>query len=89
MHRWELSIRGLVQGVLYRRYAERQALELGLAGFVRNLPDGSVECVIEGEREALAQFLSWARKGPPMARVDQVVVTEREAKGEAGFQLRW
>jgi acylphosphatase len=89
VHRWELKIKGHVQGVLYRRHAERKALSLGLVGFVRNLPDGSVECVIEGEREALEKFLAWARKGPPMARVDQVVVTEQEARGEVGFQLRW
>ena len=89
MQRWELKISGRVQGVLYRRHAEREALRLGLGGFVRNLPDGSVECVVEGEQEALEAFLAWARRGPALARVDAVTVNEREPLGEERFQLRW
>ena len=87
MQRWELKIFGRVQGVLYRRHAEHQALRLGLAGFVRNLADGSVQCVIEGDDEALQSFLEWARRGPPLAVVDDIAVSVGEAKGEAGFRL--
>jgi acylphosphatase len=89
VHRWELKISGRVQGVLFRRHAEREAVRLGLVGFVRNLADGSVECVVEGERQSLEAFLSWARRGPPLARVDSVSVTETEPQGAQGFQLRW
>jgi acylphosphatase len=87
VQRWELKIFGRVQGVLYRRHAERQALRLGLAGFVRNLPDGSVQCVIEGEDQSLRSFLDWARRGPPLAVVDDIAVSVGEAKGETGFHL--
>jgi acylphosphatase len=88
VQRWELRITGRVQGVFYRRHAEREATRLGLAGFVRNLADGSVECHIEGDRQALDSFLAWARQGPPMARVDGVSVTELKPLWERGFQLR-
>jgi acylphosphatase len=87
VQRWELKIFGRVQGVLYRRHAEREALRLGLTGFVRNLPDGSVHCVIEGEHDSLEKFHEWARRGPPLAVVDAVTVSVGEARGESGFRV--
>ena len=65
-------IYGMVQGVFFRHSAKRTAEELGLAGFVRNEPDGSVYIEAEGEREVLDKFLDWCRKGPAYAKVERV-----------------
>jgi len=87
MARWELRVSGRVHGVFYRRSAEDLAVRLGLAGYVRNLPDGAVECVVEGEVTALDAFLAWARRGPPLAQVSGVEVVERPPTGERGFRM--
>lgn len=67
-----LSIQGRVQGVSYRATLQVEALRLGLTGWVRNRRDGSVEAVVSGPDTAVEQLLSWARHGPPQARVDHV-----------------
>jgi acylphosphatase len=77
--RLKLLISGRVQGVCYRWFTRDTAVELGLTGWVRNLPDGKVEAVAEGEREKLEQLLGWCRRGPDMARV-----TDIRAEWEAG-----
>lgn len=82
MRRIELSIRGRVQGVSFRAYAQERALALGLAGLVRNRRDGSVELVAEGPPEALQAILDWSWQGSPLARVDQVESRFSEATGE-------
>ncbi|TFW18003.1 acylphosphatase [Duganella callida] len=73
-----LVVTGLVQGVGYRASFERQALRLGLRGWVRNRRDGSVEATVEGAAPALEEIVAWARKGPPSARVDHVAVEEAD-----------
>jgi len=81
--RVRVIVRGLVQGVGFRAFIMRQALRLGLKGYVRNLPDGStVEIVAEGPLEYLEKLIDAARKGPPGARVDSVSVEYSEATGE-------
>jgi len=65
-------VSGLVQGVGFRHNLYRKALKLGLSGWVRNLPDGRVEAVAQGERPAVEQLLDWCRHGPALARVDRV-----------------
>jgi acylphosphatase len=85
--RLELTITGRVQGVFYRHSARQAAERLGLAGSVRNLADGAVACIVEGEREAVEAFVLWARRGPPMARVDAVEVVELPPTGERGFRV--
>jgi len=75
-------VRGSVQGVAFRYYARLRATELGLTGYVRNLPDGSVELVAEGEEAALAEFERWIGRGPPSAEVSDVVVTAARPRGE-------
>jgi acylphosphatase len=80
--RVHLSIRGLVQGVFYRATTARVARELGLGGWVRNRPDGSVEVAAEGPDPALRELVSWCRSGPPGARVDAVEETWEEDRGE-------
>lgn len=71
-----IQIRGLVQGVCYRGSAAAQARRLHLEGWIRNLPDGSVEALATGEPADLARFVAWCRQGPPAARVESVEVDE-------------
>jgi acylphosphatase len=78
----KLTISGRVQGVCFRAFAREEALRLGLTGWVRNVGEDKVEALIEGERETLDQFIVWAHKGPPAARVENVFVEWGEAAGE-------
>ena len=73
-----LHISGRVQGVWYREAMRLEAERLGVTGWVRNCRDGSVEAVVHGEESALAAIVEWARRGPPAARVDDVVVSPAE-----------
>lgn len=73
-----LLITGRVQGVWYRESMRLRAEELGVTGWVRNRPDGSVEAVVQGGDEAVAALIAWARVGPPAARVLEVEVSEAE-----------
>ena len=87
--RVRLTVSGVVQGVGFRMYAQREARQLGLAGFVRNLPGGEVEIVAEGESAAVDRLTAWARQGPPAARVERVEVEPGEPTGEfGGFDVR-
>lgn len=70
--RVHLAVNGRVQGVCFRYAARKQALRLGLTGYVRNRPDGSVEVVAEGLPDALSRLSAWCRLGPPGARVTGV-----------------
>lgn len=85
-----LSIRvyGRVQGVFFRRSAREEALRLGLSGFARNEPDGTVQIEVEGEAAALDRFLAWCNVGPPAARIERVESAEGEIVGYAGFETR-
>ena len=75
---------GLVQGVWYRASTQTKALELGVSGTVRNLPDRTVEIVAWGPRGAVEALLEWAREGPPHARVEAVAVTEEPLGDDPG-----
>lgn len=75
-------VSGRVQGVGYRAFAARRARELGLTGYARNLPDGSVEVLSRGPLAALDTFCDWLRKGPPQA---QVTAVECQAAAEEGL----
>jgi len=79
-------VSGAVQGVGYRAFARRHALDLGLSGYAENLGDGRVEVVAEGEREALETLLHRLQRGPAHAEVRAVDVTWGEASGLDGFQ---
>jgi acylphosphatase len=76
-------VKGRVQGVGFRWFAERAARELGVHGWVRNLADGSVETVAEGDDAAVAAYLARLERGPHGSRVDGVVV---EDAAESGFK---
>ena len=73
---------GRVQGVYFRAHCRQRAYELGLTGWVRNRPDGTVEALFEGEREVVAEAIAWNRTSQPRARVSDVEVTWSEATGE-------
>jgi len=77
-------VRGRVQGVGFRAFVRRQALDLELSGYAENLPDGRVEVVAEGERSELEHLLVKLRAGPPHAEVDDIEV----AWGEGGAMRR-
>jgi acylphosphatase len=84
VHAW---IRGEVQGVFYRSTCARTAERLGVAGWVRNAPDGSVEAVFEGPAGAVEEIVTWCREGPSGARVDEVRVRDEPPTGEHGFRV--
>jgi acylphosphatase len=82
-----VTVSGRVQGVFYRATCARLAREKGLAGSVRNRPDGGVEAVFEGPPDAIEDMVAWCRQGPELARVDQVDLRDEEPRGEAGFRV--
>ena len=71
-------VKGYVQGVAFRFYAERAAGKLNLTGWVRNLPNGDVETVAQGTRPSLETYIDWLQQGPPSARVMDVITQWRE-----------
>ncbi|WP_407925531.1 acylphosphatase [Geminicoccus flavidas] len=83
-----LRITGRVQGVGYRDWLVGQAVELRLTGWVRNRPDGSVEAHAEGPAAALERLADRCRRGPRLARVDGVQVSDLAPEGHAGFTRR-
>jgi acylphosphatase len=88
VQRRRVVVQGHVQGVFFRETTRRRALADGLGGWVRNLPDGSVEAVFEGEREAVARLVAFVREGPRGARVDWVDVASEDPEGLTGFEIR-
>jgi len=84
-------VSGLVQGVFYRANTVEAANRIGgLTGWVRNLPDGRVEVVCEGERDRVEELVVWLRSGPPAARVSDVEVVWERATGEFdSFDVRY
>jgi acylphosphatase len=76
------TVRGRVQGVFFRANMQREARRLGLTGWVKNLPDGSVEFLAEGEEQELKELLGWAQRGPSAARVDRVDSRWRSYTGD-------
>jgi len=80
--RRRIVISGLVQGVAFRYYTRDKARRVGVTGWVRNLPDGRVEAVIEGSPEGVEEVIAWCRKGPRASRVDRVQVHEEPASNE-------
>jgi len=82
MKRMHVYISGRVQGVFFRASTQRTAQSLNLTGWVRNLPDGSVEALFEGEDGDVAEMLRWCRKGPPGAAVRGFDANEEPWSGE-------
>jgi acylphosphatase len=86
--RRRIVVHGLVQGVYFRDTTRRRAVTAGVAGWVRNRPDGTVEAVFEGDPAAVERLLDFCREGPRSAHVDRVEVTAEEPEGLAGFAVR-
>lgn len=82
LKRIQVIVHGRVQGVFFRATAQREARQNGLTGWVKNRRDGSVELVVEGEEDAVKDFLAWAQAGPSTARVDRVETKWRSYTGE-------
>jgi len=81
-------VRGQVQGVFYRDSCQREAAALGVSGWVRNLPDGSVEAVFEGHEDDVASLVEWASVGPRKAVVENAEITDVEPPGLTRFEVR-
>ena len=84
----QLVVHGRVQGVGYRYFVQEAAERLGLLGWVRNLPDGSVEAYAEGAKPLVEDWIGQLEKGPPLARVERVDLDwQTPRSGEAGFRV--
>ncbi|MBF2006966.1 acylphosphatase [Chlorogloeopsis fritschii PCC 9212] len=86
--RAHVFISGRVQGVGYRFATVDTASQLGLSGWVRNLPDGRVEAVFEGAQEVVEEMIRWCHQGPPAAIVKDIVVEYTEPEGLRRFDVR-
>jgi len=83
----QVKVIGRVQGVAFRWEAQREALRLGVTGWVRNEPDGAVAAHLEGDDEAVDAMVAWCREGPPAARVRDVAVNPAGVSGARSFEI--
>jgi acylphosphatase len=88
MKRARVVVSGSVQGVFFRTETRDRARSLGVAGWIRNVPDGTVEAVFEGDDERVDSMVEWCRRGPSGASVEDVEVAWVEPEGEMGFSIR-
>lgn len=87
--RAHVFVTGRVQGVWFRESTRQRALELGVGGWVRNLPDGRVEAIFEGDAAAVRSAVDYVREGPDHARVDRVEVDEKPSEDPgSSFRVR-
>jgi acylphosphatase len=86
--RRRVIVRGRVQGVWYRQSCHREAVAAGVAGWVRNNDDGTVEAALEGDAAAVERVVSWMRSGPPRAVVTAIDTSAEPPRGEEGFRVR-
>ncbi len=90
LKRVHVIVEGRVQGVFFRARTRDEAQRLHLSGWVRNVHDGTVEAVIEGEAEAVERMVAWFYQGPPMSRVTDVKISEEDPSiTETGFEIRY
>jgi acylphosphatase len=87
--RRRVVVHGRVQGVFFRGSTQEEARRAGIGGWVRNLPDGAVEAVFEGEAAAVEQLVAYCRRGPRWADVTDVDVFEEVPEGERSFRVRY
>jgi acylphosphatase len=83
-----VRLTGRVQGVFFRAWTRVQAEQLGVCGWIRNCPDGSVEAHLEGQDGAVRQLMQRMREGPPGAQVDDLTAEDAAADGGTGFEVR-
>lgn len=84
-----LIVSGRVQGVFFRENTRRKAIELGLKGYVKNLPDGNVEIVAEGNENKINEFIEFIKKGPGIARIQGIKIMHKEPENFKGFEIRY
>ena len=84
----KVRIFGRVQGVFFRQWAVNQARSLGVVGWVRNCPDGTVEAYVIGEEDTVARMIAAMHQGPSQARVEDLTVETVEAEEVSGFSVR-
>lgn len=88
--RARITVTGKVQGVFFRQMTRVEAGRAGVTGWVRNLDDGRVEAVLEGDHDAVESVIEWARTGPANSRVTGLDVSEEEYEGGfSGFEVRY
>ena len=85
--RRRVVVHGRVQGVFFRDSTRERARAHGVAGWARNRPDGAVEAVLEGDRDAVERVLRFCETGPPQAAVERVEVSEETPEGLSGFEI--
>ena len=88
MTRRRVVVHGRVQGVFFRGSTAERAREVGVSGWVRNRPDGTVEAVFEGSAEQVAEMVRYCRQGPPWARVERIEEFEEAPEDLGGFGAR-
>jgi acylphosphatase len=88
LERRRVVVHGQVQGVWFRDSCRAEAVQRGVAGWVRNRADGSVEAVFEGSPDAVSALVAWCRTGPPRARVERVDIADELPEGLSGFSVR-
>jgi acylphosphatase len=86
--RRRVIVHGRVQGVFFRDTARRLARQLGVAGWIRNRPDGAVEAVFEGTADAVDRMTDWVRQGPRGARVDELEIVDEPPAGDMDFRVQ-
>lgn len=85
--RRHLFIKGIVQGIGYRYFTKRQAVKLGVNGWVKNLDDGGVEAVFEGREEKVKQMINFCRHGQPLSRIDHINIKKENCQQEKEFVI--
>ncbi len=83
-----LIISGRVQGVFFRDNTRRKAKELGLTGYAKNLPDGTVEVVAEGNENKIEEFVGFIREGPGIAKIEGIKIKHKEPENFDGFDIK-
>jgi len=90
MQRVRILVKGTVQGVFFRSNAKREAESLGLTGYAKNMPDGTVEVIAEGPKEKLDELVEFCKKGPEAAEVSKIDVKFEKASNEfESFEVRY
>jgi acylphosphatase len=83
----QIKVIGRVQGVFFRQSTLQKAMELGIKGWVKNESDGSVLAEIEGNQNEILEMVTWLKSGPPLAKVENFLITEQEEKGYQNFLI--
>ncbi|MFB6181356.1 MAG: acylphosphatase [Candidatus Magasanikbacteria bacterium] len=87
---YNITVKGKVQGVFYRKNTQKQARNLGLSGYVKNMANGTVKIEAEGEESRLKKLVEWCKDGPKRAKVDEVEVNEKETlKDYDKFRIKY